>query len=172
MNRSRNSIRNIIFGMGGQVLNILMSFAYRTVFMHTLSDEYLGINGVFTNILMVFSLADLGVGTAIIYALYKPIAEDDTEKIKSLMKMYAKAYVLIGFVIIGMGLICLPFIAHLITTKETIPHVKLIFMIFVINTASTYFFAYKGTLITANQKHYIVSSVVYGTSVPHNTAQT
>lgn len=103
MNRSRNSIRNIIFGMGGQVLNMLMSFAYRTVFMHTLSDEYLGINGVFTNILMVFSLADLGVGTAIIYALYKPIAEDDTEKIKSLMKMYAKAYVLIGFVIIGMG---------------------------------------------------------------------
>ena len=165
MNRSRNSIRNIIFGMGGQVLNILMSFAYRTVFMHTLSDEYLGINGVFTNILMVFSLADLGVGTAIIYALYKPIAEDDTEKIKSLMKMYAKAYVLIGFVIIGMGLICLPFIEHLITTKETIPHVKLIFMIFVINTASSYFFAYKGTLITANQKHYIVSSVVYGTSV-------
>ena len=61
MNRSKNSIRNILFGVGGQILNILMSFAYRTVFMHTLSDEYLGINGVFTNILMVFSLADLGV---------------------------------------------------------------------------------------------------------------
>ncbi len=165
MNRSRNSIRNIIFGMGGQLLNILMSFAYRTVFMHTLSDEYLGINGVFTNILMVFSLADLGVGTAIIYALYKPIAENDIKKIKSLMKMYAKAYVLIGFVIIGMGLLCLPFIESLITADTAIPHVRLIFMIFVINTASSYFFAYKGTLITANQKHYIVSSVVYGTSV-------
>ena len=79
MNRSKNSIRNILFGVGVQILNILMSFAYRTVFMHTLSDEYLGINGVFTNILMVFSLADLGVGTAIIFALYKPIAENDVK---------------------------------------------------------------------------------------------
>ena len=96
MNRSKNSIRNILFGVGGQILNILMSFAYRTVFMHTLSDEYLGINGVFTNILMVFSLADLGVGTAIIFALYKPIAENDVKKIKALMKMYARAYILIG----------------------------------------------------------------------------
>lgn len=165
MNRSKNSIRNILFGVGGQILNILMSFAYRTVFMHTLSDEYLGINGVFTNILMVFSLADLGVGTAIIFALYKPIAENDVKKIKALMKMYARAYILIGFIIIGMGLVCLPFIEHLIKTDVVIPHVKLIFMIFVLNTASTYFFAYKGTLITANQKHYIVSSVVYGTSV-------
>lgn len=80
MDRSRNSIRNILFGVGGQILNIIMSFAYRTVFMRALSDEYLGINGLFTNILMVFSLADLGVGTAIIYALYKPIAEQDVER--------------------------------------------------------------------------------------------
>ncbi|MBQ4289053.1 MAG: oligosaccharide flippase family protein [Clostridia bacterium] len=165
MNRSRNSLRNIIVGMGGQLLNIIMSFAYRTVFIHSLSDEYLGINGVFTNILMVFSLADLGVGTAIIYALYKPIAENDVKQIKALMKMYAKAYITIGFVILGMGLVCMPFIQHLITTDKDIPHLKLIFMIFVINTASTYFFAYKGTLLTASQQHYLVSGVVYGTSV-------
>ncbi len=165
MDRSRNSIRNILFGVGGQILNIIMSFAYRTVFMRALSDEYLGINGLFTNILMVFSLADLGVGTAIIYALYKPIAEQDVRKIKALMKLYEKAYIIIGFVIIGMGLICMPFIESLITTEKVIPHVKLIFMIFVINTASTYFFAYKGTLITASQQHYIVSTVVYGTSI-------
>ena len=72
MNRARNSIRNIIFGLGGQILNILMSFAMRTVFIHTLDEVYQGVNGTFTNILMLFSLADLGVGTAIIYALYKP----------------------------------------------------------------------------------------------------
>ena len=165
MNRSKNSIRNIIFGMGGQFLNILMSFACRTVFIHALDEVYLGVNGVFTNILMVFSLADLGVGTAIIYALYKPIAENDIPKIKALMKMYAKAYTLIGCIIIGMGLLCLPVLEHLITTEAAIPNLKLIFMIFVVNTASTYFFSYKGTLITANQKHYIVSSVVYGTSI-------
>lgn len=164
-NRSSNSIRNMVFGVGGQILNIIMSFACRTVFIHNLSSEYLGINGVFTNILMVFSLADLGVGTAIIFALYKPIAEQDTKKIKALMKLYAQAYTIIGFVILGLGLLVNPFIESLITTDKVIPHVHLIFMIFVINTASTYFASYKGTLLTASQNHYLVTSVVYGTSV-------
>ena len=91
MNRARNSIRNIIFGLSGQILNILMSFAMRTVFIHTLDAVYQGVNGTFTNILMLFSLADLGVGTAIIYALYKPIADDDKGKIQGLMKLYQKA---------------------------------------------------------------------------------
>lgn len=75
-------MRNIAFALGGQILNILMSFAMRTVFVNTLGEVYLGVNGLFTNILMVFSLADLGVGTAIIYAMYKPVAEHDTRKIQ------------------------------------------------------------------------------------------
>ncbi len=165
MNRSRNSIRNIVFGIGGQLLNILMSFAMRTVFIRALDKVYLGVNGLFTNILMVFSLADLGVGTAIIYALYKPIAENDTKKIQALMKLYQKAYTIIGFVIVALGLILMPFTETFAKTDQNIPQLKLIFMIFVINTASTYFFSYKGTLITANQKHYIVSAVVYATSI-------
>ena len=165
MERARNSIRNIIFGLGGQMLNILMSFAMRVVFTHTLGSVYLGVNGLFTNILMVFSLADLGVGTAIIYAMYKPIAEGNREKIQGLMKMYAKAYIIIGFVIVGLGLVTMPFIQYLVKTDQNIPDLKLIYMLFVLNTASTYFFAYKGTLITAHQKNYIVTNVVYSTSI-------
>ncbi len=142
-----------------------MSFAARTVLVHTLGDLYAGISGNFTNILMVFSLADLGVGTAIIYALYKPIAIDDRERIKALMKLYAKAYRIIGLVIIGLGLAMTPFIHHFMKTDEVIPNLKLIFMLYVLNTATSYFWSYKGTLITANQKNYIVTTVVYSTSV-------
>ena len=92
MSRTQNSLRNIAFGLTGQILNIIMSFAMRTVFIHTLSDIYLGINGTFTDILMLFSLADLGVGTAIVYALYKPVAEQDKNKIKALMKLYGYSH--------------------------------------------------------------------------------
>lgn len=168
MDRTRNSLRNIVFGLTGQILNILMSFAMRTVLINTLGDMYLGVSGLFTNILMVFSLADLGVGTAIIYALYKPIAEGDTKKIQALMKMYAKAYRTIGFVIIGLGLLMTPFIESFCLVsagQELPPEIKVIFLLYVLNTASTYFLAYKGTLITAHQKNYIVTNVVYSTSI-------
>ncbi len=165
MERSKNSIRNIVFGLTGQILNILMSFAMRTVFIRTLDSVYLGVNGTFTNILMIFSLADLGVGTAIIYSLYRPIAENDTPKIQALMQMYKKAYITIGCVIVLMGLALMPFIDVFIKETEYIPNLRLIFMIFVANTASTYFFSYKGTLITAHQKNFIVTNVVYGTSI-------
>ena len=110
-------MRNIAFALGGQILNILMSFAMRTVFVNTLGEVYLGVNGLFTNILMVFSLADLGVGTAIIYAMYKPVAEHDTRKIQALMNMYGRAYRTIGLVIIGMGLAMTPFIRYLVKTR-------------------------------------------------------
>lgn len=153
------------FGLAGQVLNIIMSFVARVVLVHTLGDLYAGIAGNFTNILMVFSLADLGVGTAIIYALYKPIAQKDTEQIRKLMNLYARAYTIIGFVIIALGLAMTPFLPYFMKTDQAIPHLRLIFMLFVVNTASTYFLSYKGTLITANQKNYIVTNVTYATSI-------
>ncbi len=153
------------FGLTGQILNIIMSFIARTVLVRVLGDVYAGIAGNFTNILMVFSLADLGIGTAIIFALYKPIALEDKEKIRSLMGLYAKAYRTIGLVIIGLGLALTPFIRSLVKTDAYIPDLEIIFLLYVANTASSYFLSYKGTLITANQKNYIVTNVVYATSI-------
>lgn len=158
-------MRNIVFGMGGQILNIIMSFVMRTVFINTLDSVYLGVNGLFTNILMVFSLADLGVGTAIIFALYKPIADDDKMEIRRLMGLYSKAYTIIGFAVIALGLIMTPFLDIFVKTTTYIPDLQLIFMLFVLNTASSYFLSYKGTLITAHQKNYIVTNVVYTSSI-------
>ncbi len=167
MSRTRNSLRNMAFGLGGQMLNIIMSFIMRVVLVHTLGALYTGINGTFTEILMVFSLADLGVGTSIIFSLYKPIAEGDTEKIRQLMGLYKKAYSIIGFVIILLGAAMTPFLDAFLLGTESIPQIEIIviFWLFVANTASSYFLSYKGTLITAHQKNYIVTNVVYSSSI-------
>lgn len=169
MDRTKNSLINIVFGLGGQLLNIAMSFAMRTVLINILGTRYSGINGLFTNIMMVFSLADLGVGTAIIYSMYKPIAEHNVPMIQSLMRMYGTAYRTIGFAIIALGLALTPFLDKFVlygAGEVAIPEdLRVIFLLFVANTASTYFFAYKGTLITAHQKNYIVTNIVFGTSI-------
>ncbi len=94
--RTLNSAKNASFGLVSQLINIALGFISRTVFIYVLGVEYLGINGLFTNILMLLSFAELGIGNAIIYGMYKPLAMDDKEKIKSLMALYEKAYKAIG----------------------------------------------------------------------------
>ena len=90
--RTHNSILNIVTGLGGYVINTVLGFLCRIVFIRCLSAEYLGISGLFANILTMLSLAELGIGSAIVFALYKPLAENDESKIASLMRYYAKAY--------------------------------------------------------------------------------
>ena len=94
--RTEYSLINIFANLGGFVLNTLLGFVCRIVFVRTLATDYLGISGLFSNILTMLSLAELGIGSAIAFALYKPIAEEDHAKIASLMRFYAKAYRLIG----------------------------------------------------------------------------
>ena len=108
--RSDYSMLNIVAGMGGYVVNMLLGILCRIVFTRTLSADYLGLNGLFTNILSMLSLTELGIGTAIGYALYKPLAEDDRPKIASLMRFYARCYAVIGIVVAVLGIALLPFL--------------------------------------------------------------
>ena len=94
--RTKNTIKNVRSGIIVQTINRLMIFVVRTVFIKTLNTQYVGVNGLFTNILTILSFAELGIGTAIIYSMYKPVAEHDHKKIKSLMKLYQKSYNIIG----------------------------------------------------------------------------
>ena len=96
--RTEYSIVNIAASMGGYALNIILSFICRIVFVHQLSADYLGVNGLFGNILSMLSLTELGIGTAMIYALYKPVAQEDEKKIASYMRVYGTAYKAIGCV--------------------------------------------------------------------------
>lgn len=97
MSRTSNTIRNMKFALVGQIMGILIGFVSRKVFVMFLSTEYLGLNGLFSNILSMLALAELGVGTAIVYSLYKPIAKGDFEEIKSLMRLYKNIYTAVGF---------------------------------------------------------------------------
>jgi len=167
--RTTKTIINAITSTGGHGISILLGFIGRMVFLQYLAVELLGVNGLFTSILAILSLAELGFSTAISYALYKPLAENDEKKISVLMRYYSKIYALIGVIVLLIGLIILPFLQHLINNFEqiniTLNDLRIYFIIFLISTVSTYFFAYKRTLIISDQKRYIVNIITIIVSI-------
>lgn len=163
VNKSRTeyAVLNIATGLGGYVLNTILGFICRMVFVRCLSQEYLGISGLFTNILSMLSLAELGVGSAIVYALYKPLAENDKEKISSLVHFYKKAYIIIGVVVGLIGLSLMPFLKTIVGNYNFKENIYIIYFLYLFSSVISYFFSYKGSLLQADQKQYIVSGVNY-----------
>jgi len=153
--RVENSIRNFSYGVIGQIVNTALSFVCRTVFINKLNVDYLGISGLFTNILSVFSLAELGIGSAIIIYMYKPLAERDEYKLKQLSNFYAKAYRIIGTLVAILGVCLTPFLHFLIKDEPNVDYLNIIYLLFVANSAISYFFSYKRAIITADQKEFI-----------------
>lgn len=153
--RTSNSIKNTTYAACGQIFVTIFSFVNRTIFIKILGANYLGVNGLFSNVLSMLSLAELGIGSAIIYNMYKPLAEKDENKIKALMNVYASAYHIIGCIIAILGIILVPFLNYLIKDKPNIPHLTIIYLMFLGNSVTTYFFAYKSSIIIADQKSYI-----------------
>lgn len=171
MSRTESSLKNLIAAFGGQLLGIIISFVARIVFLRCLNEEYLGLNGLFSNILTIFSLVELGVGPAMNFALYKPLAEHDTERVKSLMALYRKAYVAIGCAIAVIGLAFTPWYTILMDEVPDIPNLTLIYWLFAANTVVSYFFSYKRALIICDEKRYIATIYRYGFYVLLNVAQ-
>lgn len=158
--RTKNSILNVSTGAIVQIVNKLMAFVVRTVFIKMLNSEYLGVNGLFTNILSVLSFAELGIGTAIIFNMYKPVAENDVPKIKSLMYLYKKSYNIIGVVVFLLGLCVIPFMDYIVTDTPNIEeNIILIYVLFLANTSLSYFFTYKKSIISAHQKEIIINKI-------------
>lgn len=173
-NRSRTeySILNILTGVGGYFLNIILGFICRMVFVRCLSADYLGVNGLFTNILTMLSLAELGVGNAIVFALYKPLAENDEEKIATLMRVYARAYRAIGILISVVGLVLMPFLNLIIQEQPNISEsIYLLYLLNLFNTASSYFFSYRSSLLIAAQRNYIVGGINYAITIIQSVLQ-
>lgn len=154
--RLKNTLNNIAFGLGGTLITTLLGFISRTVFINTLGVTYLGVNGLMISLLSMLSLAELGVGTAITFSLYKPLAEKDTEKVNTLMAFYKKFYRIIGLIIFALGLLFMCFLKYIVQDAHGISNLYLIYFIFLVDTSYTYFFSYKRTLITADQKAYLL----------------
>lgn len=152
--RATNTLRNLFVGFGGLLVQYSLSFATRTIFVMLLSVEYLGVNGLFTNILAVLSLAELGVGGAFVSLLYKPLHEEDTEKLKSLMTAYKKAYMFIGLIVAITGMALYPYLNIFI--KETnIKDIHLIYLMFLAGSVTSYFYAHKIDFVKSDQNSYI-----------------
>ncbi|MGN1180111.1 MAG: lipopolysaccharide biosynthesis protein, partial [Suilimivivens sp.] len=162
MGRVQSAAKNIAFGQIGNLITQLLGFVLRTVFIAHLGDTLNGINDLYTSILSVLSMAELGIGTALNYSLYKPVARGDINKIKSYMLLYKKAYRIIGVVIAVIGLAISPFLPYLVKQPEgvSVRDLTLYYFIFLFNTVSTYFVAYKYSLVNAEQKNYIQTNVI------------
>lgn len=154
--RTEQALQNIIYSITGQGLSLLVSFLLRWIFIKYLIEDYLGLDSVLTNIVAMFSLAELGVGSAINYSLYEPLAKKNKEKITSLMNFYKKIYQIIGGAILIFGLLITP-LAPLIVGQSIVSDksIYLYFSLFVITTGTSYFYSYKRTLLIADQYRYI-----------------
>lgn len=154
--RFANSAKNMLFSTFAQVLTIVLNIIGRRVFVDVLSAEYLGISTAFSSILTVLALAELGVGSAIIYSLYKPIAEHDEAKIRSLMRLYKQVYCCVGALILVAGGALTPFLHLFVEEMPDIAGVQWIYLMLVAQTGVTYFFSYKTSFLTATQQSHIL----------------
>lgn len=157
--RLSNSIKNISFGLIAQLLQMVLGFVSRTIFIKYLAVEYLGVNGLFSNILSLLSLTELGITSAILYSLYKPLAEKDERKLSGLVNFFAKVYRNIALIIATIGLTLIPFLHQIVENppKQLEKDLILIYVLFLFNTVSSYFLQYKASLLHADQKSYEVS---------------
>lgn len=161
MNRKKNATRNIIFGTCLKLYQIVVPFLMRTIMIYFMGVQYLGLNSLFTSVLQVLNLAELGVGSAMVYSMYKPVAEHDNNTICALMGLYRKYYRIIGMVVLAAGCVIIPFVPHLI--KNDVPEGINIYVLYVMNLLATVFtywlYAYKNSILQAYQRNDIVSKV-------------
>lgn len=158
--RRKLALTNLIVSFGSQVLIIILNFVSRTFFLHFLSSEYLGINGLFTNILTMLSLAELGIGEAMIFAMYKPMREGNTQQLSKLLNFYRQAYRYIAISVAAVGIILSFFLEHLVASVPKIDeNFQIIFLLYLANTVASYLLTYKRSLLLADQKRFIVIAI-------------
>ena len=169
--RSTNSIKNANTAVVSNIVTILIGIVSQAIFIKTLGAEYLGINGLFTNIVSMLGIVELGIGSAIIYNLYEPIAKDDTEKIKSLMNFYKKSYRIIAVIVFIIGMMVIPFLKNIVGNVSIDINIEFIYSLFIIDVVASYLLTYKRSILYANQKTYITNIVHIGYLIVMNTLQ-
>lgn len=154
--RSYNSAVNAVVNIIAQFIIFLINFGTRKIFIVAFGENYLGISGLYSNILSVLSLAELGVGSAILYCLYKPIAENDYAHVNALINYYKKLYRIIGLVVAATGLLVVPFLDYLVDIEADIGNITLYYLLYLANIVASYFLVYKTAILTADQKNYVI----------------
>lgn len=153
--RTRNAVLNIAFGYIAQIGIFILSFVGRRIFLNYLSADYLGVNGLYSNVLTILSLAELGLDTAVVYSLYKPVAENDTVLIRSLLIFFRKIYYILAFVIFAIGIAIIPFLDIIVNSSLDKTDLVVFYVVFLSNTVASYFVAHKVALLSACQEQRI-----------------
>lgn len=171
--RKKSSFKNMITAVSSNVLTIIVGLVAQAVFIKILGSEYLGLNGLFSNVISMLGIVELGMGSAIIYNMYKPIAENNHEKIKSLMQFYKKSYRIITLIISIIGIMIIPFIKYIVDIESiTVDiNVYLVYILFLLETICSYILSYKRSMLYADQKEYITNIIHMGYTVLVNTMQ-
>lgn len=157
--RVENSLRNISASMVSQVIIIILGFLSRKIFLDNLGTEYLGINGLLTNVLSMLGLVESGIGVSIIYNLYKPLAENDEKKVASLVQLYKKTYGILAIIVLMLSLLIYPLVLKIMKGNESNSYITVIYFIFVIRNIISYLYAHKWSLINADQKGYVLARI-------------
>ncbi len=164
--RTKNAKKNIIFGTIYKIYQIIVPFVMRTLMIYQMGMEYAGLNNLFTSIFQVLNLAEIGIGAALTCSMYKPIAEDNTEEICALLKLYKKCFFIIGCVVTLLGIVCVPFLSMLVSGN--IPgnlNMVVLYLMYLANTVLSYWlFSYKKSLLYAHQRSDVISKVMLVTS--------
>ncbi len=160
--RTKNSIQNSLIAVISNIIIIILGFVVQKLFLVFLNEEYLGINGLFNNVVSMLAIVELGIGPAIVSNLYKPLAENNKEAIKSLLAYYKKCYYIIGIIVLIVGLLILPFLNLFVNTTLTFNNfggLYFIFLLYVFDSSFSYFYSYKRSIIQADQKNRIINLV-------------
>ena len=160
MTRTANVKINLIFNTIKFMAQLIVQFAIRTALIYLMGAEYLGLNGLFSNVLAFLNLAEVGIGTAIVFNMYKPIAENDTEKIKALQNLYKRFYLIISSIVLVLGVAILPFIKYLINGDISVDiNIYILYFMYLVNTLVGYLAAHKRSLLFAYQRNDIENKV-------------
>lgn len=154
--RTKNAGKNVVSAFLNKAVFLLLTFVRRRVFVEFIGVQYLGINGLFANILTLLSLADLGLGRAMSVSLYRPIADGDTARLSGLMNFYRQLYRCIALAVMVIGLALMPVLRFIVNMEQDIDHLYLYYALFVTKSAVSYLFAYKACMVRADQKSYII----------------
>lgn len=171
--RTANTKRNLYWGMAAKAVGLLLPFLTRSVMIYTLGMRYVGLDSLFKSLLEVLSFAELGFGGALVFSMYKPMAEHDVKRVNALLAFYRKCYRVIGTVILVLGLYMTPFL-DIFVNGDVPPEVNLkaLFLIQLMNTVTGYFmFAYRSSIFQAQQRVDISQKVTLTLNVISNFAR-
>ncbi len=160
MARINNLLVNAKWSYIGSFVSIALGFLSRTVFNYILGTTYLGLNSLFMSVLGLLSFAELGIGNVLNTQLYKPVADNDHNKVKAILHLYKKAYTAIALVIAAIGLAILPFLDLFLKGAENVKYIYVYYLVFLFNTVISYFVSYKFSLPNAEQKNYIQTNII------------